>query len=56
MELGLLLFIFFTGWFLLSYLPNEFELENEKKGDRHLLIMLLWIVGGTAFILIFALS
>ena len=46
MDIGLMLIIFFVGWLALHFIIDEI---NE---DAAIAIYLIWVIGGTLFILI----
>jgi hypothetical protein len=56
MDIGILAFMLFGGWFVLSMIaPNDFELEgNQKKSDMWLGIIVAWVLGFTLLILFVA--
>jgi len=56
MEIGILAFMLFGGWFVISMIaPSDFELEgNQKKFDMWLGITVAWVLGFTLLILFVA--
>ena len=55
MDIGILVFMLFGGWFVISMIaPSDFELENQKKSDMWLGITVAWVLGFTLLILFVA--
>ena len=51
MEFGLVLFIFFGGWFALHMLMDLWADDDDSKTGIAVFINLAWIIGGTLWVL-----
>jgi len=54
MDIGILVFMLFGGWFVLSIIPDQFETDNNEKGDMWFGITVAWVLGFTLLILFVA--